>query len=420
MSKTKTLSYKIEDIMKYQEINNKLPSELLSLCVNDINNNIPQLNQYINQLDEIELSTSKGIDSNNITFRNLIKYYVNTINGSNYDEFLGKLQSLNYKTKENIQFLISELIMGAIRCQISVKGFSFTEDNIQKTIPEICSDVIRYFSQLSSEAENGEMIDIHNEITDIFQQYFLNFIDITKSMDENNENTSDNYKGFMTFMGLLYSRNVINTKTVLNCINIIKRTIYSSICKSNLHCYDCNCCEYTRIQSSDINLTNAICYYDCNICQNNTNEKLITHRKHVECVNIHRGYIHLISHVVRSLDIRSNELLKSLIIAQNIKLELENTNDEKAEKSKSHSTILNIIEKLSKSVELMIEHHQEIINFNKLYISINYTKYVSPLKQHSIITHNEIGNLLNLLQNKLSEYLNYSPKKYIDIPYSKI
>jgi hypothetical protein len=52
---------------------------------------------------------------------------------------------------------------------------------------------------------------------------------MNKSMDENNDDTSDNYKGFMTFMGLLYSRGIINSKAITNCINTIKKSIYATI-----------------------------------------------------------------------------------------------------------------------------------------------------------------------------------------------
>ena len=432
MSREKTLSYQLDEIMKYQAVNNKLPQQFACLCTNELNNTMPNINSYTDQLDEIISNTLKGINTNNVVFRNLVKYYVNMITPSNYQEFLQKLKVLDYSSKENIHFLASELIIGAIRCQVSVKGFTFQEDSKIKTVPEICADVAKHFSQFMIENESNVVIQFHDEITKICQQYFLDFVDMTKSMDENNEDTADNYKGFMTFMGLLYSRGVINIKAVINCMDTIKRAIYASNCVCPLHMTTSgnhNCCDNSNLQllgskKQDNKLAKFICYYDCNKCDKPTEEKqLVTYRKHVECVNLHKGYEHLITHVTRSLDIRSNDLVKSLLEKEeNLKkIILTNNEDEIEEAKKAVSTTLSVIDKLCNFVDIIIKSHQEMINLNKCYLSVsqNRTKYVNPLKQHSIITHNNIGQNLNNLQNKLRPYSDPYKTRYIDASFAK-
>lgn len=447
MSREKTLSYQLDEIMKYQAVNNKLPQQLACLCSHDLYNTMPNLSSYSDQLDEILTNTAKGINTNSVVFRNLVKYYVNMITPSNYQDFLQKLKKLDYTSKENIHFLASELIIGAIRCQVSVKGFNFQEDSKIKTVPEICADVAKYFSHYWIENESNTVIQFHDEITKICQQYFLDFVDMNKSMDENNEDTSDNYKGFMTFMGLLYSRGVINIKAVVNCMDSIKKAIYASNCTSPRHMTlnspsgGHNCCDHSNLQlmgskkSLDNKLAKLICYYDCNKCDKPSEDTpFITYRKHIECINLHKGYEHLITHVTRSLDMRSDDLLKSLREKENALANInidQTTNPEEyseekielerleLEKSKSHT--LSIIDKLCSFVDVIIKSHQEMIDLNKYYLSVSQSraKYVPPLKQHSIMTHNNIGNTLNILQNKLKPYSNPYTTRYVDAVFIK-
>ena len=436
MSKEKTLSYKLDEIMKYQSVNNKLPQQLACLCTSELNSTIPNINSYMEQLDEIISNTSKGINTNSVIFRNLVKSYLNMLTPSNYQESLQKLKALDYSTKENIHFLASELIIGAIRCQVSVKGFSFQEDSKIKTLPEICADVAKHFSQFMIENESNVVIQFHDEITKICQQYFLDFVDMTKSMDENNEDTADNYKGFMTFMGLLFSRGVINIKAVINCMDTIKKAIYATNCVSPHHSTNStesinhNCCDNSNSQlmgskkQQDNKLAKLICYYDCNRCDKPSEEKqLITYRKHIECVNLHKGYEHLTTHVIRSLDIRSQDLLKSLVEKENALKNLpeDSSDEQKEEAKKAVDNTLSVIDKVCNFIDIIIKSHQEMVNLNKSYLSVsqNRTKYVNPLKQHSIITHNGIGQNLNILQNKLKPYSNQYTTRYVDVSFSK-
>lgn len=409
MSEEKALSYQYEEIMKYQQVNNLLPKELVNYCIYETNNNIPTLSDYEDTAVEIIDSVTKGIDQNVKMFRNHIRSYINTINQSNYDDCLEKLKALDYKNKENVHFLASELIISAIRCTVSVRGFTFEEDPKFKTVPEVCADVAHHFSTCFSKGDAGE-IDFHNEINNICQQYFSEFIDLNKSMDENNEDTAENYKGFMTFMGLLFSRSVINIKIVLNCMDSIKRAIYATSCVAMEHmvlstdhtCSKHSICKMTGPKKQKNDLAKLICYFDCNKCPHPTeSEPVVTYHKHIECVNLHKGYCHLLNHVVRSLDLRSSILIKSI----------------ESNSSNENNTSSDVLEKLSAYVDTMIKSHQEMIDLNKCYNSIsssaqNKSRYVAPLKNHSILDHNSIGIQLNKLQEKLSTHSKKNMTKY--------
>lgn len=417
MLEEKALSYQYEEIMKYQKVNNVLPKELVTYCIYDTNNNMPTLNDYEDTAIEIIDSVSKGIDQNIKMFRNYIRAYVNTINQSNYLDCLEKLKMLDYKNKENVHFLASELIIGAIRCTVSVRGFTFEEDTKLKTVPEVCADVAQYFSNCRSRGEL-EDIDFHNEINNICQQYFCDYIDLNKAMDENNEDTAENYKGFMTFMGLLFSRSVINIKIVLNCMDSIKRAIYATSCTAMEHmvlsdshsCIKHSISKMTGSKKQQKNeLANLICYFDCNKCptseESNPN---VTYHKHIECVNLHKGYCHLLNHVVRSLDLRSSALLKTIETKHQL-INSELSEEEFNLYTKEYNSSIEILEKLCEYVNTMVRSHQEMIDLNKCYISIsssaqNKSRYVAPLKNHSILDHNSIGLQLNKLQDKLIKY----------------
>lgn len=422
------LSYSYEDIIKYQVVNNKLPKDLIPYCVFDTNNNIPSLSNYEDTLNEITTNIMKGFDPNSIVFKNLVKLYINTVNQSNYNDVLQKLKMLDYLDKENIHFLASELIMGAIRCNISVRGFTFEEDPKYKTLPEICADVAKHFTTCM--VKDDENINFHYEINSICRQYFTDFLDMNRSMDENNEDTSDNYKGFMTFMGLLYSRGVINIKIVIDCMDSIKRAIYATNCVAKEHMVisnNHNCCENSirkllgSKKGQDNKLSKLICYFDCNKCPHPTEtNKFVTYRKHIECVNLHKGYCHLLNHVVRSLEIRAFSHLKTIEERDEfIKLNPGMPEDEMKNTINDRNSTIEIIEKLCSYVDVIIKSHQEMVNLNRCYDSVSSSaqsksKLVAPLKNHSIIDHNTIGTQLNKLQDKLIEYNKTNNTRYVN------
>ena len=304
-------------------------------------------------------------------------------------------------------------------------------------------------------------ISFHKEIMKICQRCFLDFVDTHRSMDEHNENTSDNYKGFMTFMGLLYSRGIISIKIVIDCLDTIKHAIFSSVCESSKH--DTvgakhSCCDYgDKLMGSkkqlDTKLIKSICYYDCDKCVVPTEDtKLITYRKHIECINLHKGYEHLLTHVVHTLESKTNELIKllgekslsiknltSLIqcikdksITSNVKEyfgekfdTLDNDkmiqllNSDLASTTEAYTSLLSTVDKICEYLDTIINMHQDIVYLNKCYKSMNKNQLVAPFRQYSIINHNSIGMNLNKLQAKLSEYNDKYTTKYIPMALTK-
>ena len=301
-------SYKFDDFQKYQLVNNTMPECLVQYC-NSENNNYINISNFETQLVETIDSITKGDNPNDMIFKNFVKHYVNMISQTNYQDYLQKLKNLNFTTDENVHFLASELIICAVRCPISVKGFSFDEDPKFKSVPEICADVSKQFSSFVIKNEDKE-ISFHQELNNICFQYFTDFVDLNKSLDENNENTSDNYKGFMTFLGLLYSRAVVNIKVIIYCLDVVKRSIFCSECTDNDHLgnlVEHNCKKQhmkmmgtLKQSNTNKNLDKIICYHDCDKCEQ---KELRTYRKHIECLNLYKGYEHLINHVIHTLEL---------------------------------------------------------------------------------------------------------------------
>lgn len=402
----RALSYQYEELLKYQNINNAIPQHLVPYCVQETNGSIPDISIFEDQLSSVISSITKGDNPNNVIFVNFVKLYVNMIHQGNYQEYLQKLKGLDYSSRENIHFLASELIICAIRCPISVKGFKFDEDQKYKSVPEICADIAKQFSSLVINSENKN-ISFHEEMMKMCQQYFMDFVDLNRSLDENNENTSDNYKGFMTFMGLLYSRGIINIKVVIDCIDSIKRSIFCSDCQSKNHF--CNTDKHTCPHLSDKllgfkkqadnKLYSTICYYDCNEYDipSETNQ-LITHRKHIECVNLHKGYEHLLTHVIHSLESRISELISNYNEKKTV------SQSGKSEDIEQYKTVELTIHKICEYIDTLIKSHQEMINLNKFYKSTNKNQLVLPFKPYVVITHNSLGSSLNKLREKLIKY----------------
>ena len=466
----RSLSYQFDEFMKYLSVNDILPQHLVPYCTQDVSSGGLDLSSFNMQLPEIIAGITRGDNPDIITFRNFIKYYINKIHQGNYGEYLGKLEALNYPARDNIHFLASELIICAIRHPISVKGFTFTEDPKYRSVPEICVDVIKQFSTKKITVDNGkggtDVIGFHEELMKLCEEYFYDFMDLTKSLDENNENTSDNYKGFMTLMGLLYGKGLIGIKVVIDCMDTIKKSIFCSVCKSKAHesksseKHYCDDVHTKHKKQIDIDLLKTICYYCCNKCTRpSESNNFVTYRKHIECEKLHKGYEHLLTHVLHSLESRIADLianmndksntvtkLQALLNAYNsgehskefekyimskctsdfkIKTDViyfqsyadfvssfENTdatskaindvlgNDLTLAKN-IHRDITTSFNKLCEYVDIIIKSHQEFVQLNQIYKSMNKTQLVVPLKPHLVITHNSIGTNLNKLHDKL-------------------
>lgn len=257
----KLLSYQYDEFMKYKNVNNMIPIELVEHCINNNNKNV-ELSLFGSHINNTILQITRGDNPDDIILKNTIKSYINKINKSNYTECMDKLKSLNYNTKENVLYLIVEITNCVIKNNISVKGFNFKEDYV--SIPEICVNILKQFSSFVIQTNEGE-IKFKTELALYCQKMFNNFMDNTKSLDEHNEGTTDDFKGFMTLLGLIYSKEIITQRAILDCMNRIKVVMF------------------------ELNT------------QTNPEENLIN-RTYVECQNIYKGYDNLLNHVLNYLE----------------------------------------------------------------------------------------------------------------------
>lgn len=109
------LSYSYDVLIKYQIVNNVFPKCLTPFCFNKTPDKIvPNLNKF-QEIEEIIKTISNGENPNSVLFKNYVKFYVNSIHNNNYYEYLDKLKKLEYSTKENVHFLINELIICSMR-----------------------------------------------------------------------------------------------------------------------------------------------------------------------------------------------------------------------------------------------------------------------------------------------------------------
>jgi len=367
--KTENISYQFEEFMKYKNANMIEQSKLIHYCSKNIQFEQPDISPFNEQLKLIISSITKGINTNSVIFKNDVKSCINKISKKNYNEYLNKLKSLDFSTQENIYFFAFELIICAMKCPISIKGGNYGDKQSDfKPISELCVDIIKYFAT--------HLGGFHEKIGEIVQQIFMNFVDLNKSMDEHNDNTSDNYKGFMTLIGLLHSKNLINTKVIIeNCIDSIKRTIFCS--KSNINTEQI--CNFTTEnhekmfgynKNFDNELYNTIIYFD-SFPQTNP----ICYRSMIECTNFYRGYEYLLSHIINTFSKKTEHL-----------------------------------DKIKDYCEILLKSHEEFTTFNQQYKAYNKTALVPPLKPHIMIIHNELTENLKKVLNELTENLKKSIK----------
>jgi hypothetical protein len=422
---TSRYSYSYEEFMKYQQINNVLPKQMVDFCVEYHYDNLPSIIPYEDQINDIINNITKGNNPNDVIFRNTLKFYINTMNHNNYLEYLHKLKNLDYSTLQNVQFLITELIKCTISCPIAYKGMNLKEETKQKTVPEICVDILKQLTQTQLKV-NNTFINIHTDILSICRQYFVEYLDINKTMDEHNTYNSDNYKGFMTFMGLLYGKNIIPHKIIIDCINMIKNTIF---------------------------------------CVNQQNNNYICKRSNIECTNFYKGYEYIVSHVIHTLITKIPELnksnnekelnikhittiinqikenkhhdqdvkyiinktlrslldesdynlftieqldiqvktyaeLKLLLVKFSDTILLKILDSELKHATDMHKNINATFDKIYNIIDTIIDQHQNIYNLNLKYKTIDTNNQMtSPLKPYLLSIHATLGNDLNNLHS---------------------
>jgi len=355
--KTNILRYNLCDFMNQQHLkhNNTVDPELQLYFYKD-NRKIekPNLNIYLDNMQHIISIIMNTNNTEEVEFKSYIKYCINTLNKKNYEEYAEKILLLDFSTKDNfstedkVNFLANNLIICAMRCPIGVKGLNKNDTVNVKPICEICANLILFFSE-----KINNTVSFKEKFLRLCRMYFTDFMSLLKSMDENNEDTADNYKGFMTLMGLMYRKGIISSKIIFECIDSIKRTIFNSKINYKTEQITTTITRHHEkmfgyLKKFDDDLYNSIVYFDSNINQDN----YICYRNQMECTNFYKGYENLMNNVIYNMD---------------------DTN-----------------------IANYVTVHQEFMTLNKKYkIKNRNNVLVPPLKLHLVIIHNDIGEKIN-------------------------
>jgi hypothetical protein len=357
-TESQVLSYKMIDFLKYKDDNYMAPQTLAPYFYNGKVFEKPSIRPYLDCLEQVNSASSSNDEDQMKTFIRTIKFCINTMTKKNYNKCIEQLSALDYSTDANVQILVQELILCGMRCPIAVKGLSNDRNDNLKPICELCSDSINHFSKTITKKSNG--VDFQEELLKILRKLFIDFVNITKSMDENNENTVDNYKGFMTLFGLMYSNGIIQTNVVMECIDLIKRTIFNSkMTELSEETMSQTAVHHEKMfghkKRYDIELYNTIVYYDTNVETKEEDGRLLCYRKPIECTNYYKGYEYLMNGIINTFEAKNND---------------------------------------SSQLELFISSHQEFINLNKRFKVQNKTKYANPLTPYIMTLHDDLDKRL--------------------------
>lgn len=216
------ITYSLEDFMKYKERNMFLPPNLKPMC-NDVGGTLILRDAILREVSSVMDSFNLGKNPNDIVFKNMIIEYLNKINQKNYPTILDSLRSLSYSKKEHFITLTSDLLLRAMTDNTAVRGLDLPTG--QKSLSELYADIVSEFSTLLIK-ENDSNVKFISVFLESCQKYFVDFVDKNKPLDQNNQYRVDNFKGFMNFLGVLYSRNLISNKVILDCVNKVVELIF--------------------------------------------------------------------------------------------------------------------------------------------------------------------------------------------------
>ena len=218
------ISYDLDELLKYKDINNVLPEELQEYCltINDSPLNIrPEL---IFEMKNITDSILNGLDPNDIVLKSSIREFLNKISKGNFDEYLSKLINLNYSNQQHYELLIYEILSRSMNDPVTSKGFD--PSNTDVYISNINVDICKYFCDNFVIETNN--ISFKNILINLCKAQFKDFLDHNKYLDNNNKHRVDNFKGFMNFLGLLHNNQIISGEIILSCLELLKKLIYKS------------------------------------------------------------------------------------------------------------------------------------------------------------------------------------------------
>lgn len=232
------IRYNLDDFFSFKNLNEYLPNDLEKYCLSNNNSKLTIRKEFYNELDEITESAFNKIDPNDILIKNTIREYLNIISKSNYEIILDKLKTIKFTNKNHFQILCEELTNRSMNDSIASKGIDLTNDNnyISEINTEIVKEFCKFYIKVSEENGESHTIKFLKVITSYCQKTFLDFLDDTKPLDENNKHRIQNYKGFMNFMGLLYKKNIIKDKIIFVCMSSIINFIFDG----KINKYECD------------------------------------------------------------------------------------------------------------------------------------------------------------------------------------
>jgi hypothetical protein len=175
---------------------------------------------------------------NDILIKNTIREYLNIISNTNYSLTLEKLKTIKFTNKNHFHILCEELTNRSMNDAIASKGIEITnnENYISEINTEIVKEFCKFYIKVSDDTGEVQTIKFLKVITSYCQKIFLDFLDETKPLDENNKHRIENYKGFMNFMGLLYKKKIIKDKIIFVCMSSVINSIFDGKIKK----YECD------------------------------------------------------------------------------------------------------------------------------------------------------------------------------------
>ncbi len=218
------ISYNIDEFMKYKDSNMMLPPNLKPFC-NDIGGTVLFRDGMVKEVGNIIDTFMNGRNPNDILFKNSIIEALNNITQRNYQTVITNLKSLNFDKTEHFTTLASDLLICAMTDITGVKGIEMPTGQISSS--EIFVLVASDFFPLMI-TDGTKNIKFSAVFLDLCKRHFDDFCDAVKPLDHNNLYRVDNFKGFTNFLGLLYSKGLVNNFVINDCITRLVNLIYNT------------------------------------------------------------------------------------------------------------------------------------------------------------------------------------------------
>lgn len=217
------ITYCLDDFMKYKDMNNYLPVNLKPIC-NEIGGTVILRDLILKEVGLVIDSFNSGKNPNDVIFKNSIIEFLNKINQKNYQTIIDGLTNLTYTKPEHYVVLSYDILLRAMTDMTAVKGIEMPTG--QKSLSELYADIVMEFQNHTVNYNNTD-IKFITVFLDNCQKLFVDYMDSKKVLDNNNQYRVDSYKGFMNFLGLLFTNRILSHKIILSCLNKVKDLMMS-------------------------------------------------------------------------------------------------------------------------------------------------------------------------------------------------